>query len=117
MFNSNKKKHIKSKFFFIMDKVEQGEIEIKYLPNEQQLINVNTKPKQGLLFWQDQVMLMNCPIHLSDEMVVEASRGIHQNMSVIIKNGYAVYDVFENPVHAMRDMPTPEPQECVGRQQ
>ena len=43
-------KHIKVKYFFIKDKVNQGEATIKHCPTEQMWTNINTKPKQGLVY-------------------------------------------------------------------
>jgi hypothetical protein len=43
-------KHIKVKYFFIQDKVSQGEITIKHCPTKQMWIDINTKPKQSLIF-------------------------------------------------------------------
>lgn len=67
MSSSKRTKHIKSKFFFITDKIQQGEVIVEYLPTEEMWIDVNTKPKQGLGFRKDRAMLMNCPIDLKDE--------------------------------------------------
>ncbi len=41
-------KHIKVKYFFIQDKVSQGEITIDHCPTEQMWADTNTTPKQGL---------------------------------------------------------------------
>ncbi len=48
--SSNHTKHIKVKYFFIKDKVDQGEITIERCPMEQMWSDINTKPKQGLAF-------------------------------------------------------------------
>ena len=46
--SSNKRtKHIKTKFFFVKDKVDQGEIEIQKQDTEDMWSDTNTKPKQG----------------------------------------------------------------------
>jgi hypothetical protein len=37
-------------YFFIKDNVDQGEITIKHCPTEQMWTDINTKPKQGLVF-------------------------------------------------------------------
>jgi hypothetical protein len=42
--------HIKVKYNFIKDKVGQGETTIKHCPTKQMWTDINTKPKQGLVF-------------------------------------------------------------------
>ena len=50
-FSSGKKmKHIKAKFFFIKDKVDEGEIQILDCPTKQMWADVLTKPMQGMAF-------------------------------------------------------------------
>ena len=50
-FSSGKKtKHIKAKFFFIKDKVDEGEMRIFDCPTEQMWADVLTKPLQGMAF-------------------------------------------------------------------
>ena len=60
--SSKRTKHIKVRYFFIKDMMEQGEMEIKYCPTEQMWSNVLTKPLQGQQFWKIRVMLINCPV-------------------------------------------------------
>jgi hypothetical protein len=48
--SSKRTKHIKVKYFFIKDKVDQGEITIKHCPTKQMWTDINMKPKQGLVF-------------------------------------------------------------------
>ena len=62
--SSKKTKHIKMKFFFITDKIEQGEIKVEHMPTNRMWIVVNTKPKQGRPFRVDRGMIMNCPVDL-----------------------------------------------------
>ena len=66
-----KSKHIKSRYFFIKDRVEQNEITIEYCPTERMLADFFTKPLQGELFrrFRDVIMgykhidtLLNMPI-------------------------------------------------------
>eukprot|EP00956_Cyclotella_meneghiniana_P028301 scaffold65295_cov71-Cyclotella_meneghiniana.AAC.14 len=65
-------KHIKSRYFFIKDKVDSGEIEVQHQPTDKMWSDVLTKPKQGAAFKRDRAMLMNCIEEYDDE--VEASR-------------------------------------------
>ena len=67
MSSSGRTKHIKTKFFFITDKIEQGEAVVEYKPTEEMWIDVNTKPKCGTPYKVDRSKVMNCPIHIPDE--------------------------------------------------
>jgi hypothetical protein len=66
MSSSKRTKHIKSKFFFITDRIHHGEVIVEYLPTVEMWIDVNMKPKQGLPFRRDRAMLMNCPVDLPE---------------------------------------------------
>ena len=67
MSSSKRTKHIKSKFFFVKDKVDQGEVTIHHKPTDEMWIDVNTKPKQGRPFRVNRSHIMNCPVDLPDE--------------------------------------------------
>jgi hypothetical protein len=69
---SKRTKHIKSRYFFIKDKVDSGEVTIEHKPTDEMYSDVLTKPKQGKGFRQDRAMLMNCDEEYDDE--VEKSR-------------------------------------------
>ena len=60
-------KHIKTKYFFVANKVAQGDVVIAHKPTGEMWINVNTKPKQGTLFRTDHSHLINCPLNIPDE--------------------------------------------------
>jgi hypothetical protein len=67
-FSSSKRtKHIKMKFFFVKDKVDDGEIKIEHLPYEKMWIDMLTKPSQGIRFESDRSELQNVPVHWPDE--------------------------------------------------
>jgi hypothetical protein len=67
-FSSGKKtKHIKTKFFFIKDRVNSGEIRVIDCPAEEMWANVLTKPLQGMAFRIMRAQLMNFPINYEDE--------------------------------------------------
>ena len=93
MSSSGRTKHIKAKFFFVADKVEQGEVVIEHKNTKLMWIDVNTKPKQGTPYKLDRSEIMNCPVDLPDETVPGTTR----------------------PVSALRPKKTkPRLQECVG---
>jgi len=48
--SSKRTKHIKVKYFYIKDKIDQGEITVEHCPTEQMWTDINTKPKQGAVF-------------------------------------------------------------------
>ena len=45
--SSKRTKHIKVKYFYIKDKIDQNEIIVEHCPTEQMWADINTKPKQG----------------------------------------------------------------------
>jgi hypothetical protein len=55
---SMRTKHIKSRYIFIKDKVDSGEVTIEHKPTDEMFLDVLTKPKQGKGFRQDRAMLM-----------------------------------------------------------
>jgi hypothetical protein len=67
-FSSGRKtKHVKAKFFFIKDRVDEGEIKVIDCPAEEMWADILTKPLQGLAFRTMRAVLMNCPINYEDE--------------------------------------------------
>lgn len=64
--SSKRTKHIKSRFFFITDKIASGDLDVQYLPTEKMWSDVLNKPKQGKGFRLDRSLLMNCPIEYDD---------------------------------------------------
>jgi hypothetical protein len=48
--STKRTKHIKVKYFYVKDKIEQGEITVEHCPTEQMWTDINTKPKQGAVF-------------------------------------------------------------------
>jgi hypothetical protein len=43
--SSKRTKHIKVKYFYVKDKIDQGEIVVEHCPTEQMWTDINTKPK------------------------------------------------------------------------
>jgi hypothetical protein len=71
MSSGRKRKHIKSKFFFIKDKVDKGEIKVIDCPGEKMWTDVSTKPLQGMAFRNMHSKLMNCPVNYDKEKEIE----------------------------------------------
>jgi hypothetical protein len=66
-FSSGKKtKHVKAKFLFIKDWVDNGEIKVINCPAEKMWADIQTKPLQGMAFQTMRAQLMNCQIHYED---------------------------------------------------
>ena len=60
--SSSRTKHIKARYYFIKDKIDEGEVEMQYCPTEKMWSDVLNKPKQGSPFCEDRSMLMNVPV-------------------------------------------------------
>ena len=65
--SSKRTKHIKSRYFFIKDKVDSGEVTIEHRPTDQMWSDMLTKPKQGKGFRVDRSWLMGCDEDYNDE--------------------------------------------------
>jgi hypothetical protein len=56
---SEKTRHIAIRYFFVKDRIDAGEVVVEYLPTEQMVADVMTKPLQGTLFRRLRDELMN----------------------------------------------------------
>ena len=56
---SERTRHINIRFFFIKDKIDNGELELEYLPTEDMVADILTKPLQGNLFKKLRNELLN----------------------------------------------------------
>jgi hypothetical protein len=101
MSSRKKTKHIKAKFFFIKDRVNEGEIKVIDCPTEEMWADVMTKPLQGTAFRVMRAELMNCPVHYEDPTEGIDAPPIRGPKTVTWKN--VVATAF------------PTPQECVGQ--
>ena len=50
MSTSKRTRHINIKYFFVHDRIERNEVQITYLPTEQMVADILSKPIQGQLF-------------------------------------------------------------------
>ncbi len=66
MSSGKKTKHIKAKFFFIKDRVDDGEIKVIDCPTEEMWADILTKPLQGMAFRTMRAILMNCPVNYEE---------------------------------------------------
>ncbi len=60
--SSKRTKHIKARYYFIKDKIKEGEVDVRYCPTTEMWSNVLNKSKHGTPFKKNQAMLMNVPI-------------------------------------------------------
>ena len=65
--SSKRTRHIKSRYFFIKDKVESGEVSVEHRPTNEMWSDTLTKPKQGKGMRMDRAMLMGCEEDYNDE--------------------------------------------------
>ena len=68
MSSGKKTKHIKAKFFFIKDRVDDGEIKVIDCPTEEMWGDIMTKPLQGTAFREMRAELMNCDGRVSSQL-------------------------------------------------
>ena len=66
--SSKQTKHIKARYYFIKDKIEEGEVDVRYCPTTEMWSDVLNKPKHGTPFKKDRSMLMNVPIGYDDDL-------------------------------------------------
>jgi len=65
--SSKRTKHIKVKYFYIKEKVDNGEIEIEHCPTDQMWTDINTKPKQGAVYRKFRGHVMGIPADYNDK--------------------------------------------------
>ena len=56
---SERTRHIHVRYYFIKDRIDSGEVEIKYMPTKLMIADILTKPLQGELFRALRAMLLN----------------------------------------------------------
>jgi hypothetical protein len=105
-FSSGKKtKHVKAKFFFIKDRVDNGEIKVIDCPVEEMWADILTKPLQGMAFQTMRAQFMNCLINYedpSDEPTKQLTRKSVVAKRLVTWGG-------------TKQVPSRTPQDCVGK--
>jgi len=102
MSSGKKTKHIKAKFFFIKDRVDDGEIKVVDCPTAEMWADIMTKPLQGTAFRLMRAELMNCNVNYEDPQEEEEPIPVTSPKTVSWKN--VISATFKTP-----------PQECVGQ--
>ena len=83
-------KHTKHRYFFVKDKVDQGDIDIVHspadapFPEDQMWADVLTEPKSGRLFLEDRSVLMNCPVNYVENREFDKASDEHKPEEVIL---------------------------------
>ena len=137
LFETNRKasnlkctKHIKVKYFYIKDKIDQGKITVKHCPTEQMGTDINTKPKQGAVFREFHGQVMGVSVDYVDsvfehsiylrppefpvgyeprEPTVEPTMPLGRTILPVPKDGVASQEcVEENPIGELADGPATE---------
>ena len=65
--SSRQTKHIKVKYFYIKEKVADGEIAVEHCPTEQMWTDINTKPKQGAVLREFRGNVIGIPAVYNDK--------------------------------------------------
>ena len=65
-------KHINVRYFFIKDRIDDGEIEVVYCPTDEMIGDFFTKPLQGGKFIKFRSLIMGLHLTDSKERVVES---------------------------------------------
>ena len=60
-------RHINIRYFFVTDRVKNGELSIKYCPTEEMIADYFTKPLQGRAFQNFQKFILNLDDSHSDK--------------------------------------------------
>ena len=59
LLSSKQTKYVKARYYFIKDKIDDGDIEVQHCPTEKMWSNVTTKPKHCTPFKRGWATLMN----------------------------------------------------------
>jgi hypothetical protein len=69
MSSGKRTKHIKAKFFFIKDRVDEGEIKVMDCTTKKMWADVMTNPLQGTAFKIIRAELMSCSLEYKDPAI------------------------------------------------
>ena len=102
--SSKRTKHINIRYFFITDRISQGEMSVEWCPTGDMIADFATKPLQGAMFKKFWDLIMGV-------VPVEDSRAVKQDAKDIIKK--------DEPRKSKKSLIPCKtgPQECVGENQ
>jgi hypothetical protein len=58
--NTQRTRHINIRYFFVTNRIEEGEVVLQYKPTEEMIADILTKPLQGKKFSYFRQQLLNC---------------------------------------------------------
>jgi len=64
-------KYLHTRFFFIKDCIDAGDVTVEWCPTESMWADVLTKPLNGTPYCEQRAVLMNCPVNYKDTIVLE----------------------------------------------
>jgi hypothetical protein len=70
-------KHIEIKYYFIRDKVQEGEVKLEYIPTDEQTANILTKPLSRIKFayFREKMGIVKItPLAEREEMTLQVGR-------------------------------------------
>jgi hypothetical protein len=126
-FSSSKQiKHIKTRYFFVKDKVAQGDLEMEHRGMEEMWADILTKPLlQGKAFREFRAKLMNCAVNYQDNdgvnEEVDKIAGVSKPSAYVGNRADTIrssYSTITDPATKRREkrvkFSATSPQECVG---
>ena len=57
--SSKRTRHINTRYFFVTDRIKNGEVNVKYCPTDEMVSDFFTKPLQGSKFYQFRKVIVN----------------------------------------------------------
>ena len=66
--SSKRTKHIKARYYFAKDRIDEGEMDVRYCPTTEMWSDMLNKAKHGTPFKRDRAMLMNVPLAYDNEL-------------------------------------------------
>ena len=127
--STGRTKHIKNKYFFVKDQVDQGEVAIVDCPTEDMWADFFAKAQNGQLFRRMRAVVMGCPEHYVDPLdpspaceesvrdtnIRRKERRAELKLQVQRKVPEATPPVLKTSKPRL-SVARPSPQECVGRE-
>ncbi len=77
--SSKRTKHIKAKYFLIIDYYDAGEVDLRYCPKGRMWADVLTKLLQGQMFRNMRAFLQNCSRDYDDDLEPKEDEQVHQS--------------------------------------
>ena len=66
--SSKRTKHIKARYCFIKDNIDEGKIDLRYCPTVEMTADILNKPKNRAAFCRNRAKLMNVPVEYDDQV-------------------------------------------------